>query len=61
MTAIKSKILPWAAIWKDSEGIMLYEISQTKKDKYSVISLICGILKIKQLSKYYWKEADSQT
>ena len=28
------------------EGIMLIEISQTEKDKYSVISLICGILKM---------------
>ena len=60
LTAIKNKILTWAAIWIDSEGIMLCEISQTKKDKYNVISLICGILKIKQVSKYYKKEADSQ-
>ena len=46
LTATKNKILPWAAMWIDSEGTMLCEISQTKKDKYSVISLICGILKI---------------
>lgn len=25
------------------EGTMLYEISQTEKDKYCMISLICGI------------------
>ena len=29
----------------DLEGIMLREISQTEKDKYCMISLICGILK----------------
>ena len=34
--------LPFAAIWMDLEGIMLSEINQTEKDKYS-ISVICGI------------------
>ena len=27
----------------DIEGIMLSEISQTEKDKYHTISLICGV------------------
>ena len=31
--------------WVDLEGIMLSEISQTEKGKYSMISLICGISK----------------
>ena len=39
----KNKILPFAATWMDLEGIMLSEISQTEKDKYCMISLICGI------------------
>ena len=39
----KNKILPFVTIWKDLEGIMLTEISQTDKDKYHMISLICGI------------------
>ena len=39
----KNKILPFAAKWMDLEGIMLSEISQTEKDKYGMISLICGI------------------
>ena len=30
---------------KDLKGIMLCEISQTEKDKYFMISLICGIKK----------------
>ena len=42
--AIKMKeILPFATIWIDPEGIMLSEISQTEKDKYHMISFICGI------------------
>ena len=39
----KNKILPFAATWLDLEGILLSEISQTEKDKYYMISLICGI------------------
>ena len=36
----KNEILSSAATWMDLEGIMLSEISQTEKDKYSVFSLI---------------------
>ena len=39
----KNEILPFAAKWMEVEGIMLSEISQTGKDKYCMISLICGI------------------
>ena len=39
----KNEILPFAATWMDLEGIMLSEISQTEKDKYCRMSLICGI------------------
>ena len=43
LLAIKKKdILPFAT-WMDFEGIMLSEISQTERDKYCMISLICGI------------------
>ena len=41
--AIKNEILPFAATWTDFKGNMLSEISQTEKDKYCMISLICGI------------------
>uniref|UniRef100_A0A671DRJ4 Uncharacterized protein n=1 Tax=Rhinolophus ferrumequinum TaxID=59479 RepID=A0A671DRJ4_RHIFE len=42
--AIKKKeILPFATTWMDLENIMLSEISHTEKDKYHLISLICGI------------------
>ena len=39
----KNEIMPLAATWTDLEGIMLSEISQTDKDKYCMISLVCGI------------------
>ena len=39
----KKELLPLAATWITLEGIMLSEISQTEKDKYYMISLICGI------------------
>ena len=57
---LSHEILPFATTWMDLEGIMLSEISQTEKDKYCVISLICGIQKIKQANKYNNTEADSQ-
>ena len=35
--------MSFAATWMDLENITLSEISQTEKDKYCMISLICGI------------------
>ena len=40
----KKKILPFAMAWMDLETIMLSEVSQSEKDKYHMILLICGIL-----------------
>ena len=37
----KKKILPFATVWMDLENIRLSEISQSEKDKYHIISLIC--------------------
>ena len=39
----KNKIMPFATTWMDLDIILLNEIRQTGKDKYHVISLICGI------------------
>ena len=39
----KNKVIPFAATWMDLEVIIPSEVSQTEKDKYHVISLICGI------------------
>ena len=42
--AIKNKkILPFETVWMDLESIMLSEISQSEKDKYHMISCICGL------------------
>ena len=43
-TAIKkNEIMPFATTWVDLEIIILSEVSQKEKDKYHMISLICGI------------------
>ena len=43
-SAIKqNEIMPFAATWMDLEIIILSEVTQTEKDKYHMISLICGI------------------
>ena len=39
----KNEMLPFATTWMNLEGIMLSEISQTKKNKYSILTLTCGI------------------
>ena len=39
----KNEIMPFAATWMDLEMIILSEVSQTEKDKYHMISLICVI------------------
>ena len=41
----KNEILLFVTTWMDLEGIMLSEISQTEKDKYHMISVICRISK----------------
>ena len=38
-----NEIVPLAATWRDPEIIILSEVSQKEKDKYHMISLICGI------------------
>ena len=42
-TTEKKKIIPFAETWVDLESVMLSEVSQTEKEKYPMISLICGI------------------
>ena len=39
----KNEIILFAAKWMGLEIIILSEVSQTEKDKYYMISLICGI------------------
>ena len=39
----KNGILPFAATWLGLDMIILREVSQTEKDKYHMISPMCGI------------------
>ena len=39
----KNEIMPFAAIWMQLETIILSVVSQKEKDKYHMISFICGI------------------
>ena len=39
----KNEIMPFATTWIKQEIIILREVSQKEKDKYYMISLICGI------------------
>ena len=39
----KNEILPFATAWLNLEGIILNEVNQTKKGKYCMFSLTCGI------------------
>ena len=42
-SAVKKNKMPFAATWMQLEIIILNEVSQTEKDKYHMISFICGI------------------
>ena len=39
----KDKIMLFVATWMQPEILILSEVSQKEKDKYHMISLICGI------------------
>ena len=51
----KNEILPLAATWMDLANIMFSEISQTEKDKWFMISLVCGILKKCKWGLPWWR------
>ena len=42
-SAIKNKIMPFAATWTELETFILSEASQKEEDKYHMISFISGI------------------
>ena len=39
----KNEIMPFAATWMQPEILILREVSLAERDKYYVISFICGI------------------
>ena len=54
--------MPFAEMWMDLETVILSEVSQTEKDKYHMMLLICGIYKKKDTNELIYKpERDSQT
>ena len=57
----KNEIMPLAATGMDLEIIILSEVSQTEKDKYHMISLICGVLKNDTNELICETETDSKT
>ena len=38
-----NNFVPFAATWMDLEMIILSEVNQKEKDKYHMITFICGI------------------
>ena len=46
----KNEIMPFAATWMDLEIIILSRVSQKEKDRYHMISLICGIQIMTQMN-----------
>ena len=39
----RNEIVPFAATWMDLETVILSEVSHSEKDKYPMISFLCGI------------------
>ena len=52
--------MPLAATWMDLQIVILSEVSQTEKDKYHMILLICGILKKGKNELIYETEIELQ-
>ena len=48
--------MPFAATWMDLEIIILSEVSQKEKGKYPMISRICGIKNMIQMTLLFTKQ-----
>ena len=57
----KNEIMPFAATWMDLEIVILSEVSQTEKEKYHMILLMCRILKNDINELIYKTETDIHT
>ena len=40
---VEPEIMPFAATWMDPGSIILSEVSQDRKERYHMASLICGL------------------
>ena len=47
-SAIKNEIIPFTATWMDLESVIQSEVSQKDKNKYCMLTHICGISKKKK-------------
>jgi len=47
-SATKNEIIKLTSKWIEPENVILNEIPQTQKDKYSMYSLICGYYLLSQ-------------
>ena len=56
----KNEIMPFAATQMDVEIVILSEVSQTEKDTYHMILLMCGIYKNSTNELIYKTEVESQ-
>ena len=56
----KNEIMTFAATWMNLEIVILNEVSQREKDKYHMISFICGIFKNGTNELTYKTEIESQ-
>ena len=56
----KNEMMPFAATQMDLEIVILSEVSQTEKDKYHMMLLICGIENNGTNELIYKTETDSQ-
>ena len=59
-TIIKNEIMSFVATRMDLEIVILSEVSQTEKNKYRMISLICGIYNNGTNELIYKTEIESQ-
>ena len=57
----ESEIMLFTAVWVELEIIILSEVSQTEKNKYHMISLICGVWKDDTNWFIYKTEIELQT
>ena len=56
----KNEIKLYAAAWMDLEIIIPHEVCQTEREKYYMISLVCGLSNMIEIN-LFTKQTDSQT